>query len=657
VSSPFRDFPIRRKLLFMAVATTALALVFASGGFVIWDVYQFTEELQRNLSTRARLVADLSEPVVVFEQPTQETIQPLQVDANIGLVCLYAVKDAEILARLERAGRCPDRAPAPEDVGFWWTYVEELQPVWDRTGKDVVGWLYIQRGLLDVFDRLRVGGVTVLGLLLLAIAAAFVISSRLGGVIAAPLLDLAQTADRISSTRDYSLRAVPLSNDETGVVVRAVNDMLDRIGERTLELSKANAELEREVEERKRVEAERTAALERERDANRLKDEFLATLSHELRTPLNAVLGWARVLRTARVDDATRARALDSIERNAKAQARLIEDLLEVSRIVTGKLRLQIDTVDLAAIVDAAVEVVQPAATAKRLVLVTRIEVRPALTVADADRLQQVVWNLLSNAVKFTPADGSITIALQHRDGYLLTVQDSGPGIDARFLPHMFEPFRQADGSASREHGGLGLGLAIAKRLVEMHGGTIRASGQSGEGVGATFEVHLPSAVDPSAAAPGASTPEATLQAMDAGTTLQDLRVLVVDDEEDARGLLEAALTTYGASVATAASVPDALQEIERRPPDVVLSDIGMPIEDGYALIRRLRARPAEAGGGIPAIAITAYASPRDRSLAEASGYQAHISKPFEPEDVVRAIARVIADRDGRSALDAARGG
>ena len=434
---------------------------------------------------------------------------------------------------------------------------------------------------------------------------------------------------------------MPSSRDETGVVVGAVNDMLDRIAERTADLSRANAELEREIEERRRVERERTAALERERDANRLKDEFLATLSHELRTPLNAVLGWTRVLRAARVEPPTQERALESIERNARAQARLIEDLLEISRIVTGKLRLQVRDTDLAAIVDAAVEIVQPAAMAKRLRLVVDIGPRPAMTSGDPDRLQQVVWNLLSNAVKFTPDDGTVTVRLARSDGYRLTVEDTGTGIEARFLPYVFEAFRQADGSASREHGGLGLGLAIAKQLVEAHGGTIQAR-SGGKDAGATFEVFLPSVVMPSLESIAL---DRRVVARPADrfdpSLLRNVRVLVVDDEDDARVLLQTTLQQYGAEVSTASSVEEAFVAFEETQPDVVLSDIGMPHEDGYSLIRRLRARPAAAGGAVPAVAVTAYASAVDRAATQAAGYQAHVAKPFEPAEIARLVARL----------------
>jgi signal transduction histidine kinase/ActR/RegA family two-component response regulator len=641
VTSRFRNLPIRRKLLMLVVASSVPALVLASAGFLAWDFWQFTSAVQQDMRTQAVLVADTSASAVEFgfDEVARGVVQPLARRPNVQMACLY-LQDDSLLAGFERSGgrACPARRP--QDEGLSLTGLDVLEAVRTTNGGQV-GWLYIHRDLGDLRARLQVAGATVLGLLLLAIVAAFLVSARLQQVIARPLLDLAETTRQISTTRDYSLRAIPGSQDEVGVVVHAVNDMLDRIDERTSELSKANAELEREVRERRRVEDERAAALERERDANRLKDEFLATLSHELRTPLNAVLGWTRVLQTARVEPAVQARALDSIGRNARAQARLIEDLLEISRIVTGKLRLQVSEVDLAAIVDAAVEVVQPAAAAKRIRLMAALAVRPALTNGDPDRLQQVIWNLLSNAVKFTPPDGDVSVTLERLDGYRVTVRDSGPGIDPRFLPFVFDPFRQADASASREHGGLGLGLAIAKRLVELHGGTIRAR-RPDHGLGAVLEVVLPSVVPTRGRGASAAVPAEADSAETAGSgLLRNLRLLVVDDEEDARELLETALTGFGADVVTASSVADAFAEIDRRRPDVLLSDIGMPNEDGLMLIQRLRERPADRGGAIPAIAITAYAAGHDRAHAEAVGYQAHIAKPYEPADVARAVARL----------------
>ena len=637
----FANLPIRRKLLLITLTSSVAALVVASGGFLVWDVYQFAVEIQRDVQAQSRIVAEAAAAGVQFDDPqvAAETLTALRLRPRIRYGCLYK-PDGALFAVYHRneTDRCP-ASPVPVTAMNWNRYDVVMSLT---TGNDIAGRLFIRRDLADLYARMRVGLATVLGLVLLAVAASFLIAARMQRSVVAPLLDLADTARRISTGRDYTLRGTVKSSDEVGVVVYAFNDMLDAIAERTTELSRTNRELEREIEERRKVEIERSAALARERDANRLKDEFLATLSHELRTPLNAVLGWTRVLRASQVDPSIRERALESVERNARAQARLIEDLLEISRIITGKPRLQIQDVDLAATVDAAVEVVQPAAAAKRITLDVHVEARPAWTAGDPDRLQQIVWNLLSNAVKFTPAEGHVTIRLERRNGYHLSVTDSGTGIEPPFLPFVFEPFRQADGTASREHGGLGLGLAIAKQLVELHGGTIEAR-SFGRGTGATFAVHLPSvtARQPEPL-PSASDPAPRIEpaAVNRGL-LEHVRVLVVDDEEDARALMQTTLATYGANVAVAGSAAEAIAEIDRTVPDVVLSDIGMPHEDGYALIRRIRARAASRGGGVPAIAVTAYASDNDRAATEAAGYQAHVPKPYEPSDVAALVARL----------------
>jgi signal transduction histidine kinase/ActR/RegA family two-component response regulator len=644
----FRDLPIRRKLLLMTLGPSAAGVLLAGAGFLIWDVVELRRELAQDIRTQARIVAENSSAPLSFldQRIARENLRVLEIRPRIEYACLYDASGG-LFERFERrdSGGCPPQPPAVS--AFGWSRYDVVEPVF--SANDRVGTLFISRQLSDVTDRMQYGAATMFGLLVLAILAASSIARGMQRSISTPLLDLADTARAISSTRDYSLRAAPTARDETGVVVHAFNDMLDRIGERTAELSRANAELQREIEERRKVEGERAAALERERDANRLKDEFLATLSHELRTPLNAVLGWTRVLRSARIEPATQDRALESIERNARLQARLIEDLLEISRIVTGKLRLQVRDTDLAAIVDAAVDIVQPAALAKRLQLKVDIAVRPAMTSGDPDRLQQVIWNLLSNAVKFTPDDGRITVRLLRDQGYRLIVEDTGAGIEPRFLPYVFEAFRQADGTASREHGGLGLGLAIAKQLVEAHGGTIQARSR-GRNAGAVFEVFLPSVVMASAEdiARDRRVVARPADPFDP-SLLRNLRVLVVDDEADARVLLETTLTQYGADVLTASSVEEAFAAFERSQPDVVLSDIGMPHEDGYSLIRRLRARPAAAGGTVPAVAVTAYASSGDRAATHAAGYQAHVAKPFEPAEIARLVARLGASRSTSS--------
>jgi signal transduction histidine kinase len=621
----------------MPLVSRDTALTLASSGFLAWDISQFRLELRQDVDAQATIVGQGSTAPLTFmdNKAAGETLSVLRLRPRVRFACLYA-GDGSLFATYhrDRTTSCPPQPAAESRFGS--NVYQSVSAV--RMGAQQLGILYIERDLDDMYDRLRVGLIAVILLLLLAGVAALLISARLQHSIASPLLHLAETARAISAGRDYSLRATPVSNDEIGVVVYAFNDMLDRLAERNGELSRANADLAHEVEERRRVEVERSAALERERDANRLKDEFLATLSHELRTPLNAVLGWARMLRSAPVEPHVRARALESIERNAQAQRRLIEDLLEISRIVTGKLRIQVQQADLAAIVDAAVEVVQPAAAARRIRLASVVTVRPALTSGDPDRLQQVVWNLLSNAVKFTPEGGEVTIRLDESTGYRLTVTDTGQGIDARFLPHVFDPFRQADGTTSREHGGLGLGLAIARQLVELHGGTIAAR-SDGRGKGAIFEVYLPSVLEAPKAAAGASKANAPPTPVNP-TLLRNMHVLVVDDEEDARVLLETTLRQYGADVTTVDNAASALGALQERCPDVLLSDIGMPHEDGYFLIRRVRGMQ-ERCASVPAIAITAYASDHDREEAMTAGFQAHIAKPFDPGELAALVAHL----------------
>jgi signal transduction histidine kinase len=420
---------------------------------------------------------------------------------------------------------------------------------------------------------------------------------------------------------------------------RTYDELEQLVGARTAELSRANRELSLEIAERRRIEEERAQLLVREQQANRLKDEFLATVSHELRTPLNAVLGWARVLRAANVDPALQARALESIERNAQSQARLIEDILEVSRIVTGKLRLKVRAVDLAQVIDAAVDVVRPAAEAKDIALETDIARRPWQSAGDADRLQQIVWNLLSNAVKFTPRGGVVTAALAAANGCdEIIVSDTGKGIDPAFLPHVFAPFRQADASTTRDHGGLGLGLAIVRQLTELHGGTVRAESLGVER-GSRFVVALPAQHTAQSTAPDSGRHRAAAPA--GPPDLAGVRVMVVDDDRDARELITATLGYYGADVTAADSAAEALALLPEVRPDVLLSDIGMSGEDGYSFIRRVRSLPPDRGGHVPAVAITAYATAADRARAMSSGFQLHIPKPFDPIELARTVQRL----------------
>jgi PAS domain S-box-containing protein len=376
--------------------------------------------------------------------------------------------------------------------------------------------------------------------------------------------------------------------------------------------------------------------------ANRLKDDFLATVSHELRTPLNAIMGWARLLGMGTLDASQQARAIETIERNAVVQQRIIEDILDVSRIVTGKIRLEMSSIDLLPAVQAAIDSVQPAAVARGVTVDTQVDEAIGRIVGDSSRVQQIVWNLVSNAIKFTPRGGVVSVRLR-RDGASaeLVVADTGKGIPPEFLPHVFDRFRQGDASTTRTQGGLGLGLAIVRHLTELHGGSVEAS-SDGDGCGATFTIRLPlddeRVESPRAGASG----DGGIQAERDGQ-LVGVRVLVIDDEPDARELFRVILAQSGADVRTASSARSALMILDEWLPEVVVCDIAMPVVDGYAFIAQLRARPDGAGAEIPAAALTAYARMEDRERALAAGYQMHIVKPVDPRELTRAVASLSA--------------
>jgi PAS domain S-box-containing protein len=411
--------------------------------------------------------------------------------------------------------------------------------------------------------------------------------------------------------------------------------------------------ISRDISERKRAEdarlelAREQAARAEAEAANRLKDEFLATLSHELRTPLTAVLGWAKLLADGQVSAEKAGEVFGTIYRNARSQAQLIDDLLDVSRIITGKLRIEIARVDLASVVEAAASVVRPAAASKGVALRVRLEADGAAVSGDAERLQQVVWNLLSNAVKFTPAGGEVEARVRPAGSQLeVAVSDTGVGIEPEFLPHVFERFRQADMGTTRRHAGLGLGLAIVRHLVELHGGTVSASSE-GAGRGSTFTLRLPVRAVREEGQPPAGVEEPARQknfdAPSASLPLEGVKVLVVDDEPDTRRLLTEVLERHGAEVLSAASAVEALGLLQAWRPDVLLSDIGMPDGDGYELIRRVRELPVERGGQTPAAALTAYAAHADRARALAEGYQLHVAKPVEPAELAAVVASLAA--------------
>jgi signal transduction histidine kinase/ActR/RegA family two-component response regulator len=412
----------------------------------------------------------------------------------------------------------------------------------------------------------------------------------------------------------------------------------------------------REANERLVVATVRAQTLTEEAEAaNRSKDEFLATVSHEVRTPLNAVLGWARLLKSRQLDEERSAHAFETIERNATALAHIIDDLLDISRIVAGTLRLVHYPVDLVGTAQAAVDAVRPLAAAKGVQLQFSPDPSSTEVVSgDAARLEQVVVNLLSNAIKFTPESGRVDVSIKRAGPNLeLTVKDNGEGITPAFLPHVFDRFRQGDSATSRRHGGLGLGLAIVRQIVELHEGTVRAD-SSGPGKGATFTVCLPIVSSPrvkerrSRADAGPSSP--------ALERLDDLHVLLVEDNADGREVMSIMIEQAGARVTGVASVREAFEALESLQPDALVSDIGLPDEDGYALIRRLRSREAETGGFLPAVAMTGFVRTEDRARILAAGFQIHVPKPIDPAELTAAIAAVARDpRRRRSLLPPAR--
>jgi signal transduction histidine kinase len=441
--------------------------------------------------------------------------------------------------------------------------------------------------------------------------------------------------------------------------LRRVHDELEqKVAERTVELADANAVLKKEISERKRAEREREALLASEQAArskaeaaDRLKDEFLAILSHELRTPLTAISGWARLLHQSGLDIALVKRGVEVIERNAWAELQIIEDLLDVSVIIRGQMELKAQPVCLASILQTSIDSIKLAADAKGVRISLSLSTTTSMIWGDRRRLEQIIRNLLSNAVKFTPSGGRVTVSLEEVGSMTrIRISDTGEGISPEFLVHMFERFRQADSSTKRRHGGLGLGLSIVRHMVEMHGGVVTGESE-GQGKGATFTVDLPMMppVNKTAAAPPVGTSEGDDGSC--ASMLSGVRVLVIDDEPDARELVMHLLTMADAEVRMASATQEGFEILEQWRPDVLVSDIGLPGEDGYVLIRRIRALPADRGGQTPAAALTAYAGQEAHAQALSAGYQLHIPKPIDRTAFLAAIAALAGrgrqDKDG----------
>jgi signal transduction histidine kinase/CheY-like chemotaxis protein len=539
-------------------------------------------------------------------QTASDTLNALRVEPSIKLACIYSGTQLFAAYAVASADRCPTSIVFKSENALLVSTPIVVQ------GKHV-GLVQLHATMRPMYAHLLVEIATITAFLVLTGFFALALSARLQKVVSDPILSLAKIATEVSRQRDYSLRAPKLTRDELGVLCDSFNEMLVQlelraaeVREHTKALGSANEELQK---------------------ANRMKDEFLTMLSHELRTPLTAIYGWVTLLERGHVDQRKLAHAVEVIGRNVKAQAKLVDDLLNVSQIVTGKMQIQPEWIELADVVNAAVDSVRPAAAAKGVDVVVHLQGDKVF--ADAGRLQQVVWNLLTNAIKFTDKGGEIKVETGLVGSKIqLSVTDTGEGIEAEFIPFLFERFTQADSSKSRRHGGLGLGLAIVRHIVEVHGGAVFAHSE-GRGKGATFIVQLPVPALQMDRPARQSQPEVSLRGM---------KVMLVEDESDTRDVLSEALQQFGASVRCAASAAEALAQLAEELPDVLISDIGMPDVDGYELLRTIRSQ-ALMPPTLPAVALTAFAGERDKEASFRAGYQAHFGKPVSIDDLVSTIA------------------
>jgi signal transduction histidine kinase/ActR/RegA family two-component response regulator len=629
----FGALPIGRKLAVIGLATVGLALFLNSLIALISTFVIMRRSIVADVFAQSALIADNTSAAVAFDDSAtaNQTLDLLRDKASVDLACLFDA-EAVLFARYQDAQHeagCPVVPPADGTI-VTLTGMLSIAPV-SVEGRRV-GTLYLHGNYSQVWQQLRGQAVAAVVGLILSAAGALLLMHRLHRTLVDPLSHLSSVATRVSAKHDYSIRATKFTEDEIGTLVDAFNEMLSQVQRRESDLSKVNVDLSREIVERQRVENDRTVLLQRERDANRVKDEFLAALSHELRTPLNAILGWAQLLEQTGLDGKTSAQGLASIHRNARAQARLIDDLLDISRIVSGKFHLKTQAVEASSIVASAVEVLKTAAAAKAVEVKAVIGTSTRPVSADPERLQQVLWNLLSNAIKFTPAGGRVEVRVETLGGECtIEVSDTGVGIAPEFLPYVFDRFRQADGSLTREHGGLGLGLAIVREIVEMHGGTVSAS-SPGRDRGATFTVRLPLAQGP-------VTGEAAAAAAPSARPLAGARVLVIDDDRDARDIAATALGAAGAEVVAVGSPDEALEQTSNGSLfSVLICDIGMRGMNGYEVLRRIRLQEAPRGRKTPAIAMTAHASIEDIARAKAAGFGWHVAKPVAVATLVHTV-------------------
>jgi signal transduction histidine kinase/CheY-like chemotaxis protein len=605
----------------MSLIVSAIAVLVVLTGITLFDVQQYRARAREDAASLAGILSESSVAALAFEDSAaaRVTLGSLRLQASVTRACVYS-DQGYLFAGYARGtnNACPATLPSespPRRVGV-------TRAV--RRNQTLLGYTYVEGDLSGLMER--VGLLTAAGFVLLIVAGAlsFLLAQRLTRGVSQPIARLAAEARRIGRDGDYSLPEMEAQSDEVGDLVRSFHAMIARVRE-------ANEGLVREIEQRKAIEAEREILLEREREESRRKDEFVATVSHELRTPLGAILGWTQVMRATELDRATLHKALEAITRSAEAQARVIEDLVDVSRIAAGKLKLAIEVVDLRVPVGAALDVARREAEARDLTLETHLPQDPVPVRADPGRIRQVVANLLSNAIKFTERGGCIVLTVRELGRmWEIVVSDDGVGIEPAVLPHVFDRYRQADSSTTRHFEGLGLGLSIVKEVTEMHGGTVSAESE-GRGKGATFRVRLPRHT--AATAPMVVT-------VDGGRRerLDGIVVLAVDDNADALDIMATALTAAGAEVHTASSGSAAIREWERDPPDVLLCDLAMPGMDGFEVLAEVKERDAAADRHTPAIAVTAHATPEHRRRSAAAGFVAHVTKPYRVPELVRAV-------------------
>ena len=615
--------PIQRKLVALALFVSTAALLVALLGLTVFDVYQYRTRAGDDAATLAALIAENSAAAVAFqdEAAATETLSTVRIRQAVTRACIY-LEDGRLFASYARGDdiACTPGLPTAERA----FHAGAVRPI-VGSGR-TWGAVYVERDYSGLAARLALATGAAALMLVVAAALALVLAQSLTRSISDPIARLASVVKRVGRDPEISVPDIPAQPDEIGELVSAFQGMLRRVKD-------ANDGLVREIEERRKVEAERESLLQRERETSRLKDEFVATVSHELRTPLGAILGWTEVLDAIEPDPPMLRKAITAISRSAEAQARIIEDLVDVSRIATGKLNLRWETADLRTAVEGSVDVMRSAAEAKGVRMDVSLPAEPCLVRGDPDRLRQVVANLLSNAVKFSERDGRTSVVLACADAsYTLEVTDDGVGIAPEMLPFVFDRYRQADSSTTRRHDGLGIGLSIVKEVTELHGGTVAVRSE-GLGRGATFVVKLPVMLARPTPAEGNGRPERRDD-----TRLDGITVLVVDDNPDALDILATALRVAGATVRTASSGAAALDAWDQDPPDVLLCDIAMPGMDGFSVLARIRERDARAARRTAALAVSAHATTEHRQRSLAAGFSEHLAKPYRVTDLVRAV-------------------